>query len=116
MIALAYLLSVAAALVLLTVPLRTRPTTPPSFTRHLATEKDALMDAITREGVRAFYRLIKATAAAMADPFYPGVEETLTNAAYEANEALTKAGLLTRPHHELVALVRQEFPDYNPAA
>ncbi|MFJ9188959.1 hypothetical protein ACIRQO_38630 [Streptomyces anulatus] len=72
------------------------------------------MDATTREGVRAFHRLLKATAAAASDPFNPGAEETLTSAAYEANAALSAAGLLTQPTHELMALVRAEFPDYNP--
>ena len=74
------------------------------------------MDDTTREGVRAFYRLLKATSAAAADPFNPGAEETLSNAAHEANAAMNAAGLLGRPQHELFDLVRQEFPDYDPTA
>ncbi|QRV32572.1 hypothetical protein I6J42_00020 (plasmid) [Streptomyces californicus] len=118
MIALAYLLSVAVGIGVLAVALRHRPApaTAPFLTRRQTTDKDAAMDAITREGVRAYYRLIKATAAATADPWHPGANETLTNAAYEANAALSAAGLLARPTHELMALVREEFPGYNPAA
>lgn len=72
------------------------------------------MDDTTREAVRAFHRLLKATAAAASDPFNPGADETLSNAAYEANAAMSAAGLLGRPQHELFALVREEFPDYKP--
>ncbi|MEU3148429.1 hypothetical protein [Streptomyces sp. NPDC006999] len=74
------------------------------------------MDDTTREAVRAFYRLLKATAAATDDPFNPGADETLTNAAYEANAAMEAAGLLGRPGPELFALVREEFPDFDPTA
>jgi hypothetical protein len=74
------------------------------------------MDDTTREAVRAFYRLLKATSAAASDPDHPGAEETLSNAAYEANAAMSAAGLLGRPPHELFDLVRQEFPDFNPNA
>ncbi|PVE13146.1 hypothetical protein [Streptomyces scopuliridis] len=74
------------------------------------------MDDTTREAVRAFYRLLKATAAAANDPHHPGAEETLTNAAYEANAAMATAGLLGRPGPELFALVAEEFPGYNPTA
>ncbi|MFB6984236.1 hypothetical protein [Streptomyces scopuliridis] len=74
------------------------------------------MDDTTREAVRAFHRLLKATAAAANDPFNPGSEETLTNAAVEANAAMATAGLLGRPGPELFALVREEFPDYGPTA
>lgn len=72
------------------------------------------MDGATREAVRAFYRLHQATAAAAADPFHPGAQETLSNAAHEANAAMKEAGLLDRPSHEVIALVRQEFPNYDP--
>ncbi|MDX5526260.1 hypothetical protein PV677_36935, partial [Streptomyces sp. DE06-01C] len=74
MIALAYLLSVAVGIGVLAVALRHRPApaTAPFLTRRQTTDKDAAMDAITREGVRAYYRLIKATAAATADPWHPG--------------------------------------------
>lgn len=71
------------------------------------------MDDTTREAVRAFVRLHKATAAAAADPHNPGAAETLSNAAYEAHDALEAAGLLGRPQHELVALVRQVYPDFD---
>lgn len=69
------------------------------------------MDDITKEAVRAFYRLLKATSAAMADPTG---EPSLSNAAYEANRAMAAAGLLDRPQHELFDLVRQQYPDFNP--
>ncbi|WP_164662615.1 RNase adapter RapZ [Streptomyces sp. RLB3-6] len=68
----------------------------------------------TRDAVRAFHRLLKATATVVAAPFHPGALESLSNAAREANVALAAAGLLGLPRHELVALVRQEFPDYDP--
>lgn len=67
----------------------------------------------TREAVRAFYRLHKATAAVAADPFHPGALETLTNAANEANAKMRPAGLLDLPPHEVFALVRAEFPDFD---
>ncbi|MEW2268000.1 hypothetical protein ACGF5T_35965 [Streptomyces sp. NPDC047853] len=71
------------------------------------------MDATTREAVQAFYRLHQTTKAVAADPFHPSALETLQNAANEANARMAAAGLLGRPQHELVALVRQEFPDYD---
>lgn len=74
------------------------------------------MDATTRTAVRAFHRLLKATAAATADPFHPGANETLSNAAQEANAAMAAAGLLGRPQQELFDLIRQEFPDFDPTA
>ncbi|QDN54054.1 hypothetical protein [Streptomyces sp. S1D4-20] len=72
------------------------------------------MDTTTRDAVRAFYRLHQTIAAVIADPFHPDALETLQNAANEANAAMKAAGLLGRPQHELLALVRREFPDYNP--
>ncbi|MCG0068457.1 hypothetical protein L0F81_35220 [Streptomyces tricolor] len=74
------------------------------------------LDDTTREAVRAYYRLHKATAAAMADPLNPGADETLLNAACEAHEAMKAAGLLDCPPHEVFALVRQEYPDFDPTA
>jgi hypothetical protein len=74
------------------------------------------MDDTTREAVRAFYRMHKATSAALSDPQNPGAQETLSNAAHEANAAMDAAGLLGRPPHELFDLVRQEFPDFDPTA
>ncbi|OYP10153.1 hypothetical protein CFC35_41680 [Streptomyces sp. FBKL.4005] len=74
------------------------------------------LDDTTREAVRAYYRLHKATAAAIADPFTPGVNEALSNAAHEAHEAMKAAGLLNHPPHEILALVRQEYPDFGSGA
>jgi hypothetical protein len=72
------------------------------------------MDTKTREAVRAFHQLHQTLAAVVADPFHPGALETLQNAANEAHATMNAAGLLSRPRHELLALVRQEFPDYDP--
>jgi hypothetical protein len=66
------------------------------------------MDDATHDAVRAFYRLHQATAAVADDPHHSGALETLSNAAMGA------AGLLDLPQHEVIALVRQEFPDYDP--
>ncbi|MFE7442403.1 hypothetical protein ACFU7X_18350 [Streptomyces chartreusis] len=90
------------------VPQEDRPVT------QTGTADQAVMDDATREAVRAFYRLHQATAAAVADPFHSGAQETLSNAAHEANAAMGEAGLLNRPPHEVIALVRQEFPHYDP--
>jgi hypothetical protein len=79
-----------------------------------AADQAPVMDSATREAVRSFYRLHQATAAAAADPFNSGAQETLSNAAYEANAAMAAAGLLDRPSHEVIALVRQVFPNYDP--
>lgn len=78
------------------------------------TADQAVMDDATREAVRAFYRLHQATAAVTADPFNPGAQEALSNAAHEAHAMVAAAGLLDRPPHEVIALVRQEFPHFDP--
>jgi hypothetical protein len=72
------------------------------------------MDDTTRAAIRAFYRLLKTTDAATTDPLHPGSEETLTNAANEAHHAMKAAGLLDLPHHEVFALVRELYPDFDP--
>lgn len=72
------------------------------------------MDTATRHAVRAFHQLHQTIAAVISDPFHPDSLETLQNAATEANAAMKAAGLLGRPQHELLALVRREFPDYDP--
>ncbi|QRV39264.1 hypothetical protein I6J42_34835 (plasmid) [Streptomyces californicus] len=70
--------------------------------------------ATTRDAAHAFRHLLLTTATAVADPYAPGIDRDLPAAAAEAHRALTRAGLLARPTHELIALVRAEFPNYNP--
>lgn len=69
------------------------------------------MDDQTREALRAYYRLYKATAAAVGDPTAPGAAEKLTAAAQEAHDAARAAGLLDLPREELAEMIRQQYPD-----
>ena len=67
------------------------------------------MDETTREAVKAYYRLTQTLRAARLDP--ERSEAALTSAAKDANAAMAKAGLLGRPDRELLALVRELYPD-----
>lgn len=67
------------------------------------------MDDVTREAVKAYYRLTQTLRAARLDP--ERSEAALTAAAKDANAAMGKAGLLGRPDHELLAPVYEVYPD-----
>jgi hypothetical protein len=71
------------------------------------------MDNVTREAVRSFHKLHLIVSALHIAPPHPADLETLSTAAYEANAALVAAGLLDVPQEEFLALVREEFPDYD---
>ncbi|MEU8466232.1 hypothetical protein [Streptomyces sp. NPDC029003] len=67
------------------------------------------MDDVTREAVQAYYRLTQTLRAAREDP--DRSEAALTAAAKDANAAMDRAGLLGRPDPEILALVRELYPD-----
>lgn len=71
------------------------------------------MDNATREAIRAFYRLHKATAAVVADPHHPGALDALQNTSNEAHAAMRAVGLLDLPPAELFDLVRTLYPDFD---
>lgn len=71
------------------------------------------MDDVTREAIRAFYRLHKATAAVVSDPHHPGALGALQNTADEAHAAMRTAGLIGVPPAQLFDLVRQLYPDFD---
>ncbi|MEU5157797.1 MULTISPECIES: hypothetical protein [Actinomycetes] len=71
------------------------------------------MDDTTKAALQAFYRLWKVTQAAAGDPHHPAAEESLSNAAHDANTKLRAAGLLG-DEQRLVRLMRDAFPDYDP--
>jgi hypothetical protein len=71
------------------------------------------MDDVTKDALRAFYRLWKALRAVADDPHHPGAEQILAAVAREANALLEPLGLL-HDQARLQVLMRQEFPDYDP--
>lgn len=48
------------------------------------------------KALQAYERLISTLQAVADDPYHPGAEEALTNAAYDANHAMADVGLVER--------------------
>ncbi|MFG2669126.1 hypothetical protein ACGFY6_33410 [Streptomyces sp. NPDC048387] len=69
------------------------------------------MSDLVREAVRAYYRLHQTVSAVAMDPNSADAHERLSAAAYEANAAMGAAGLLGKSEVELMALVREQFPE-----
>ncbi|MFJ8629013.1 hypothetical protein ACIRD3_40035 [Kitasatospora sp. NPDC093550] len=74
------------------------------------------MDDVTREGVQAYYRLQQALLSVAKDPAAladPDAEQRLSAAAWEANTAMKKAGLLGADPAHVLGLVRQLYPHFD---
>ncbi|MFF2696694.1 hypothetical protein ACFVRW_23720, partial [Bacillus subtilis] len=74
------------------------------------------MDETTRQGVQAYYRLQQALLSLAKDPAAladPQAEQRLSAAAWEANAAMEKAGLLGAGPDHVLDLVRQLYPHFD---
>ncbi|MER6256809.1 hypothetical protein ABT224_36250 [Streptomyces sp. NPDC001584] len=67
------------------------------------------MDALTRNAVIAYLRLLATLPLAVLDP--DNFEEALSAAAWQANAAMKEAGVLHMPLETWTVLVREAFPD-----
>jgi hypothetical protein len=80
----------------------------------MTTNHTETLAADRKEAVHAFHRLHQTLASVVADPFRADALKALETAAYEANTKMQAAGLLDLPQHQVMAMVRAEFPGFGP--